>query len=121
MNRQHGTETLRSNMNLHFRTLAVVFAGALSSGCVVVPITIEDYDPDCRIVTRHMELKSVQLAAFDVCRGQGCDAAVLAALGVTAVTMIVSGSIVVVGNVAYWAERRLSCGAPNVAAASPRP
>ena len=90
-------------------TAAAVLSGLLASGCVIVPITIESYDPDCRAVTRHMELKTVQLAAFNACNGQGCDAAVLAALGVTAVSMVVSGSIAIVGNVVYWAEHRADC------------
>ena len=93
-------------------TVAVVLAGLLASGCVIVPITIESYDPDCRVVTRHMELKTVQVAAFNACAGQGCDAGVLVALGVTAVSVIVSGSIVVVRNVVYWAEHRADCPVP---------
>ena len=114
MNRQRGAETLRSNMNLRLRLLAV-FAGALASGCVIVPVTVEGFDPDCRVATYHMELQAVQLHAFDVCRGgQGCDAAVLISLGVTAASAVVSGSIVVVGNVVYWAEHRASCPATFV-------
>jgi hypothetical protein len=115
MNRQRGAETLRSNMNLRLRLLAV-FAGALTSGCVIVPVTIEGYDPDCRIATRHMELKAVQLIAFDQCHGgQGCDASALVIVGgVAAATAVVSGSIVVVGNVVYWAEHRASCPATFV-------
>ena len=93
---------------------AVVLAGFLACGCVIVPVTVEGYDADCRVVTRHMELKAVQVAQFDGCRGQNCDAAVLAALGVTAITMVVSGSILVVGNVVYWAEHRADCVVPPV-------
>jgi hypothetical protein len=105
---------------MHRRSVAAVAAAALSgllaSGCVIVPVTIEGYDPDCRVVTRHMELKAVQVAAFNACSGQGCDAAVLAAFGVTAVSAVVSGSIVVMGNVVYWAEHRADCPAPPPAA-----
>ena len=94
---------------------AAVLSGLLASGCVIVPVTIEGYDPDCRVVTRHMELKAVQVAAFNACSGQGCDAAVLAAFGVTAVSAVVSGSIVVLGNVVYWAEHRADCPVPPAA------
>lgn len=90
--------------------MLAVFASALVSGCVIVPVTVEGFDPDCRVVTRHMELKTVQIMAFDACRGgQGCDGAVLIGLGVVAASAIVSGSVVVVGNVVYWAEHRVSC------------
>jgi len=37
---------------------------------------------------------------------------VLASLGVTAVSAVVSGSIAIIGNVAYWAEHRAGCAAP---------
>ena len=98
------------------RTAAAALASTLASGCVIVPVTMEDYDPDCRVVRRHMELQSVQLAQINRCDGQGCGALVIAALGVTAASAIVSGSIVVVGNIAYWAERRAGC-APTPAVA----
>jgi hypothetical protein len=89
---------------------AVTVCGLLASGCVVVPVTIESYDPECRVVTHHMELVTVQVAAMNHCGGgQGCEAFVLVGLGVTAATAIVSGSIVVIGNVAYWAEHRAAC------------
>ncbi len=108
MSGKPGGDILSGTMSLRSTTVAVL-AGLLASGCVIVPITIESYDPDCRVVTRHMELKTVQLAAFNSCNGQNCDAAVLAALGVTAVSIVVSGSIVVVGNLVYWAEHRADC------------
>ena len=79
------------------------------SGCVVVPVTTDSYDPDCRVVTHHMELQPVQVNAMGRC-GDGACAAIV--LGVTAASAIVSGSIVVVGNIAYWAEHRANCVAP---------
>ena len=95
--------------------LAALAAGLLATGCVIVPVTIESYDPDCRYVTHHMELQPVQIAQLQRCGGQGCEAVMLAALGVTAVSAVVSGSIVVVGNVVYWADHRVSCPAPIAA------
>jgi hypothetical protein len=114
---------------MSLRTLfPIAVAGVLASGCVIVPRTREGYDPDCQFVTHSMELEAVQVSEFRACGGaQGhysgndlCVAAWLASLGVTAASAVVSGSIVVVGNVAYWAERRISCGPPAVAAAAPR-
>ena len=105
----------------------ILLAGALASGCVIVPRTREGYDPDCQFVTHSMELEAVQVSEFMACGAQGrysrgdlCVAAWVASLGVTAASAVVSGSIVVVGNVAYWAERRINCGTPTVAAAVPR-
>jgi predicted small integral membrane protein len=92
--------------------LLAAIAGAAMSACVVVPVTTADYDPDCQLVTHHMTLQTVQLAQFNRCSGQGCEMMLLAAFGVTAASAIVSGSIAVIGNVAYWAERRAGCVAP---------
>lgn len=97
-------------------TAFAAFAGTLVSACVVVPVTTAEYDPGCQLVTRHMELQTVQLAAINSCSGQGCEMVVIAALGVTAASAIVSGSIAIIGNVAYWAERRAGCMPPSAPA-----
>lgn len=99
-------------------TLAAVAAGLLGAGCVIVPVQTEAYDPECQVLTHHIELQPVVIAQINHCNGQGCEAVVLAGLGVTAVSAVVSGSIMVVGNVAYWAEHRASCAAPPAAAAA---
>lgn len=91
---------------------ATALAGALASACVIVPVTTAEYDPGCQLVTHHMELQAVQVAQISRCSGQGCEVMVIAALGVTAASAIVSGSIAVIGNVAYWAERRAGCVVP---------
>jgi hypothetical protein len=88
---------------------AAVAAGLLAAGCVIVPVQTQAYDPDCQVVTRHIELQPVVLGRIQQCGGQGCEAMVLVGLGVTAASVVISGSIAVVGNVAYWAEHRASC------------
>ncbi|HEY8976558.1 MAG TPA: hypothetical protein VIN75_20255 [Burkholderiaceae bacterium] len=94
------------------RSAAALVAGLAGAGCVIVPVQMEDYDPGCRLVTHHIELQSVVLGQLNSCSGQGCEAVVLASLGVTAVSAIVSGSIAIIGNVAYWAEHRAGCAVP---------
>jgi hypothetical protein len=96
-------------MKLWRSAFPVLAAGLLGAGCVVVPVQTDAYDPDCMVVTHHIELQPVVLGQIQRCSGQGCEALVLAALGVTAVSAVVSGSIAVVGNVVYWAERRADC------------
>jgi hypothetical protein len=82
--------------------------GALQA-CVVLPVTSEVYDPQCQRIDRHMDLQPVQIAAIQGCSNQGC-AMLLAAAGATAaVSLVVSGSIVVVGNVVYWVESQGRC------------
>ena len=94
--------------------LALVLSGLLLSGCVMVPVVRDDgYDPACQLWARHMELQPVQLGMINGCNGPGCQAMILVNLGVTAASAVISGSIVVVGNMAYWAERRVNCVPPG--------
>ena len=98
-------------MPLRTAVTATVLA-TQASACVVVPVTSADYDAGCQLVTHHMTLQTVQLAEINHCANQGCEMMVIAAVGVTAASAIVSGSIAVIGNIAYWAERRAGCAAP---------
>lgn len=87
-------------------------AAALSlvlAGCVMVPRTVESYDPHCRMVAKRMTLEAWQVASLGGCSNEGC-AMLLAAAGVTAAaSAVVSGSIAVIGNVVYWLERQGQC------------
>lgn len=79
------------------------------TACVYTPRTVTVYDRDCRIQTRQMVLDEQQVGAIGHCRNEGCLAALVAFGAVSAVTAVVSGSIVVVGNVVYWFEKRSGC------------
>jgi hypothetical protein len=92
---------------------AAVLACALLPACVFVPVTRESYDPDCQVLTHHMELQAIQFGAISSCSDQACKALVITAAGVTAVSAIISGSIVVMGNAAYWSEWRVGCASPR--------
>lgn len=91
-------------------------AGALAaalSACVVVPRTVVHYDTECHIVARQMTLQAVQVASIAGCSNSGC-AALLAAAGATAAaSLVVSGTIAVVGNVVYWLEKQGDCVRPG--------
>jgi hypothetical protein len=81
----------------------------MTTGCVFVPVTTEVYDPGCRIQAKEMTLQPVQVGGFANCRGNEC-ATLLVFVGATAAaSAVVSGSIVVVGNVAYWFEKQGRC------------
>ena len=104
------------------RSAAAVLGCMLLSSCVVVPVTVVGYDPDCRIVTHHMELKTLHADMSISCgsstNSAGCNQWLEAVVVTAAGSAIVSGSIVVVGNVIYWAEERVGCQ-PPVKAAEP--
>jgi hypothetical protein len=81
----------------------------LLAGCIMVPVTHEVYDRDCQVNAHHMTLEAVQVGAIAHCRGDEC-AALLVFVGATAAaSAVVSGSIVVVGNVVYWFEKQGRC------------
>lgn len=99
------------------RARAAVLCALLGAGCVVVPRTAEVYDPQCRTFVRQVVLETAVLGTIGHCHNEGC-AAVLATLGlVTAASAVVSGSVAIIGNIVYWAERRGQC--PPQAAARP--
>ncbi len=104
------TNRLETRRQLARARLAAVLACASLASCVVVPVTTEGYDADCRVITHHMTLKVTQLQELQDCSGSNdCALEYLAIFGASAA---VSGSIVLVGNVVYWAERRAACAAP---------
>ena len=82
---------------------------AALQACVFLPSTIEFYDPECQVVAKQMTLQAVQVAAIGGCQNQSCVAMILAVGATAAASAIVSGSIVIVGNIAYWLERQSTC------------
>jgi hypothetical protein len=96
--------------------------------CVVVPQTREVYDPECRMMKKEVMLETAVVGRLQSCQGDGCVAILVATGAVTAATAVVSGSLALIGNVAYWFERQGRCsraepasppaGAASAAAAS---
>lgn len=84
-------------------------AVVLLQGCVYIPETTTWYDEQCRIYSKHMTLKAHQMGTIGNCMHRDC-VGILAILGaVGAVSAVVSGSIVVVGNTVYWLEKQGKC------------
>ena len=90
------------------RLLAPLCFASLTA-CVYLPATTEVYDFECKVMVRQLVLEGGQVAAIQRCENQGCLALVVGASVVTAATFVVSGSIVVVGNIASWLERKARC------------
>ena len=98
--------------------LALGLVCVATAGCIVVPQTREVYDHECRVLTRQVTLETAVVGAFQGCVGEGWLAMLTAAGVVTAASAVVSGSIALVGNVAYWFERQGRCNRSPVAAAA---
>jgi hypothetical protein len=89
--------------------LPALGAVLLLGGCIVVPRATEVYDPQCRTMVRQVVLETAVIGTIAHCHNEGC-AAMLASLGiVTAASAVVSGSVALIGNIVYWAERRGQC------------
>lgn len=99
----------------HWRPAAALVAGLFAAGCVIVPKTVDSYDPDCRVVTHHMELETVEVYKMKACMTLDCQVGVVVGAGLVAASAVVSGSVVLVGNVVYWGEHLANCPAPQVA------
>lgn len=78
--------------------------------CIFVPRTTEHFDGACQLVSRRMALEPVQIASIAHCNGDECVILLAAAGATAAASLVISGSIAVVGNMVYWLEERNNCG-----------
>jgi hypothetical protein len=89
---------------------AISALAALSlQGCVVYPSTVEYFDEKCQIMTRRMELDATAVASLNKCGNEACRGELLGDAVTVAASILISGSIVVVGNVVYSLQRDKAC------------
>lgn len=81
----------------------------LTGGCVYLPKTTTIYDENCKFLKHHMTLEVQQVATIAGCSNEACAAALVVFGAVSAATAVVSGSVVVAGNVVYWLEKQGQC------------
>jgi hypothetical protein len=81
----------------------------LLQACMFLPRTFEVYDLDCRVVAKQMDLQPVQVATIQRCANNECAVLVVAAAATAVASAVISGSIVIVGNVVYWFEKQGRC------------
>ncbi len=99
---------------------AVLLCAVVLTGCAT-PRVVHVYDEQCQIMTRRMELTLQKVEALDACSNHECLAqAVGGALSLAAST-IVSGSVALVGNVAFWLEKSANCKPAAAASSTPTP
>lgn len=102
------------------RIILVVALSFVTSSCIVVPKKVPYYDEGCQIVANKLELTTEQysiLASINQCADDACvteiTSAVLGVALVVPVSAVISGSIVVVGNTAYWLQKQGNCFKKN--------
>lgn len=79
------------------------------SGCIYTPKKVTIYDEKCDITVKHMKLESKQIESLTACENENCYASVLGAGVLSAGSVIISGSIVITSNIAYWFEKQAQC------------
>lgn len=100
--------------SINRRLLASFLIGFIFTSCAFVPRVAENQNTQCELVTKKLTL---ELAAADPggvvginCSTPECVIAPLAvAAAVSSATLIVSGSIVVIGNSIHWLEQEGKC------------
>ena len=80
-------------------------------GCLYYPRQIRPVEEKCETVSKEWVLDhtEVNLRGFGSCSNDGCLALLVGIGAVVATTVVVSGSVVVVGNTVYWLEKRGKC------------
>lgn len=96
-------------------------ATLLLSGCIYLPETTIRYDEKCGTYERKMTMQPYQVGTLMGCRDEGCVTGLVAAGVVSAASAVVTGSVVVVGNVVNWLEKQGQCLNPAPKADSPPP
>ena len=91
------------------KSLMLLLVGLLT-GCMVSTQVVQHYDDECHIVTKHVELNKPQFEGINYCRNAADCIGNLVGLGVmSAASVVISGSVVVVGNAVYWLEKQGQC------------
>jgi hypothetical protein len=99
------------------KTCILMLACAVLSGCIAVPRTVTRYDAACDVEyqSRTLSFEQVSLAGGQDGRTSGagcsdnCGPLAIAMALVTPASVVVSGSVVLVGNTISWAERKREC------------
>lgn len=90
---------------LRTTTLAATVVAALF-GCAY-PRTIHVYDEECQIMSRKMVLDLADVGPHRC--ASDCIAELVGQTAILAASTVISGSIVVTGNVVYWLEKKRDC------------
>ncbi|CAG1769174.1 hypothetical protein BAC3_00103 [uncultured bacterium] len=91
------------------KTFCLLSLPLLLCSCVIVPRTTEIYKADCKFIAKHSELEQVYVAALGGCKDEQCAGLLVFAGAVTAASVVLSGSVVLVENVVYWLEEPEDC------------
>lgn len=99
---------------------AALLAGLALAACAY-PRQVRVYDAECQLERRKLVLEVAEYHRVRGCVNQGCLAQLVFEGAVLASSTVISGSIVLVGNIVYWLEQRRGCPARVVPPAASAP
>lgn len=91
------------------RCAALTSVALISTACVYAPNFVHRYDRDCQIMVRQAELELATVNRLNSCDADRCVVSVLEAGLVSVGSAVISGSIVLVSNTAFWIEKQRDC------------
>lgn len=93
------------------KVLLSFFMGISISSCAFVPSSSPDqpYYYDCDMVTKKLTLKSTQMGELGDCDDGGIAECIIMTGILSTAILIVSGSVVLLGNTLHWSEYKLKC------------
>src|SRR4051812_43570098 len=93
---------------MHRKLISIAISAVFLVGCAY-PRIIRVYDEECQIVAKKMILDVMEVNKSNACRNNDCIAQLVGEAALLAASTVVSGSIVVAGNVVYWLQMRHDC------------
>jgi len=97
-------------MNLRKIIFSFLIATTVTS-CAFVPSSSTDqpYYYECDMVTKKLTLKTTQMGRLGDCEDSSIGECIIMTGILSTASMIVSGSIVLIGNTLHWSEYKLTC------------
>ncbi len=88
--------------------LPIVASVLVLQGCAY-PKVVKYYDEECQIMAKRMELDVTNVRVAQSCESDSCLLSLATGLAFSATSIVISGSVVQVGNALYWKERNRKC------------
>ncbi|MCF6436684.1 hypothetical protein [Pseudoalteromonas sp. MMG022] len=85
----------------------------LTSGCIFHPKEVSYFDERCQTYAKKAVLDSERASLLTSCSGSACGGWLAAEGLVSAASLVISGSIVLVQNAVYWQEKNKNCNAQS--------
>lgn len=99
-----------SSIMIRLKIIPLMFIFSVCCSCVVTPRSVEYSDDKCGRISKRYVLDVHEIESFPAhCINFHCEAEAMLLVGVSVVSAIVSGSVVVVGNTVHWLEEQNSC------------